>query len=169
MRISKGMTDRQKRFILEFVGRANGNATAAARLAGFKDAHNEAWRLKKRPDVAAVIAGILSERAMESVEVLARLADQARGAGAYIRSEGGTVTVDVESLLRDGLGHLIKQTRKTKFGTEVEFYDSQAALVQIGRHHKLFTDRVEQDDPDLNTKIERELAKLAAGGEGTNA
>ena len=54
--------------------------------------------------------------------------------------------LNIERMIADGKGHLIKKF-KAEAGmlTEVEFYDSQAALIALGRHHKLFTDRIEAD------------------------
>lgn len=40
-------------------------------------------------------------------------------------------------------GHLIKSITNTKFGPRLELHDGQTALVNIGRHHKLFVDQSE--------------------------
>jgi hypothetical protein len=81
---------------------------------------------------------------MGADEVLQRLGDQARASYApYITDSG---TVDLAGLLAAGLGHLIKSTKRDRWGAvTVEFYDAQSALTLIGRHHALFTDRMEQD------------------------
>ena len=54
--------------------------------------------------------------------------------------------LNIERMIADGKGHLIKKF-KAEAGmlTEVEFYDAQAALIALGRHHKLFTDKIEAD------------------------
>jgi len=49
-------------------------------------------------------------------------------------------SVDLETMKLDGKMHLVKKVKPTKYGLEVEFHDAQTALVNIGRHHKLFTD-----------------------------
>jgi hypothetical protein len=38
-------------------------------------------------------------------------------------------------------GHLIKAITNTRYGPRIEMHDGQVALVQVGRHHKLFTDQ----------------------------
>lgn len=54
--------------------------------------------------------------------------------------------LNIERMIADGRGHLIKEL-KAEAGMlcEVKFYDAQAALIQLGRHHKLFTDKIEAD------------------------
>lgn len=79
---------------------------------------------------------------MGADEVLHRLAEQARAGYADFINEAGDV--DLGALLAAGKGHLIKKTRKDKDqNVIVEFYDAQAALVQVGRHFGLFTDNVD--------------------------
>lgn len=51
--------------------------------------------------------------------------------------------VDIVAMERDGKKHLIKSIKPTQWGKAIEFYDAQAARMQIGKHHKLFTDKVE--------------------------
>jgi len=81
---------------------------------------------------------------MDADEVLARLADQARGNIAdFMNTEVPGGIIDLEKAQELGLTHLIKSISWTKQGVKVELYDAQAALVHIGRHLKLFTDRVE--------------------------
>lgn len=71
-------------------------------------------------------------------EVLLRLAEQARAEySAYLQIDG---TVDLARLLQDGKGHLIKGIKETAHGRTIEFYDGQAALVHLGKHHGLFKD-----------------------------
>lgn len=122
------------------------NATEAAKRAGYSDqtAISQGSRLLTNVDVQAYIAQRLKEKAMTADEVLQRLGDQARAPYApYITDDG---TVDLGGLLSAGLGHLIKSTKRDRWGAvTVEFYDAQAALTLIGRHHALFTDKVEQD------------------------
>lgn len=133
------MLEREIAFINHYCGASNCNATDAARRAGYSDARNEGYRLKRREDVATAIAERFAEAAMPPEECLRRLAEQARGIGAYLRiGRGGTVRVDMTALLNDGLGHLVKGRKKTRYGEEIEFYDAQTALVQIAKHLKLF-------------------------------
>lgn len=117
------------------------NATEAARRADYK------WPNKVGPKKIEKfrdkIQQRLSEAAMGADEVLARLAEIARGEhGQYITETG---SVNFVQLVEDGKAYLIKSIRDTAQGKSIEFYDGQKALVDIGRHHQLFTDRLEHD------------------------
>jgi hypothetical protein len=147
------LTVKQRDFIRYYLGRANGNATVAARLAGYGSPKERGCELTHNPTVAAEIKRVLDERAMPANDVLARLADQARGPSIYLRAAGERVYIDAEGMLEDGMGHLIKGVKETvtKDGDRIqtiEFADSQAALVHLGRHHKLFTDKAEVTGAD---------------------
>lgn len=58
------------------------------------------------------------------------------------------IGVDVESMIADDKVHLIKGVKHTPNGINIEFYDAQSALVHVGRHHKLFTDKSEVTGKD---------------------
>lgn len=122
------------------------NATDAYQAAYPKSSRDSARRdgsrLLTNADIAEEIQRRIAERTMTADEVLVRLAEQARSDySAYLMSDG---TVDLPRLLADGKGHLIKGIKETQYGRNIEFYDGQAALVHIGKHHKLFTDQVQQ-------------------------
>jgi len=112
--------------------------------------------LKENPEIAEYVQQRLTETAMSANEVLMRLAEQARGdIGEYIVKDGGSFTIDIESAKESKRTHLIKKLTQRRFvrttddyrdeetTITVEMYDAQAALVQLGKHHKLFTDKVE--------------------------
>ena len=84
---------------------------------------------------------------MQANEALVRLSDQARfdpGPFVYRHEESDKeLVIDWEKLVEARLTHLVKAVYLTKYGTRIEFHDSQRALELIGKHHKLFTDRVE--------------------------
>lgn len=95
-----------------------------------------------------------------------RLAEQARGdIGDFLTvAPGGAVELDL-SKAADKI-HLIRRvrqrrtTRTTKEGVidktvwTLELYDAQAALIHIGKQHKLFTDRVERDATDWIVRVQ---------------
>ena len=137
------------------------NATEAAKAAGYspKTAYSIGWENLRKPEIAEAIKRRLSETAMTSDEVLMRLADQARGdMGIFLAKDGDRITIDLVGMKEAGKAHLIKRItqttrrRTTKDATEeeattsLELYDAQAALVQIGKHHKLFTDKLEVEN-----------------------
>ena len=140
--------------------------------------------LRENPEVAEYVKLRLSEAAMSADEVLMRLAEQARGAHSeYIQEDG---TIDIESMVKKGKAHLIKKISYTKGRKEYEFHDAQAALIQLGKHHKLFVDRQEVTgkdggpiEHDYRGELLKKLADLAGkpgrtvaskdGGESTTS
>lgn len=76
----ESLPKRRKDFVDAYIGKANGNAAEAARLAGYskKSAAVIACRLMREPDVQAGMTARLNELAMGAEEVVARLTQQAR-------------------------------------------------------------------------------------------
>lgn len=138
--MSDGLTDKRQRFIEEYPACLNG--AEAARRAGFaaSGARQEAHRLLTNADIRAAIDAKLAESVMPPNEILARLTDQARTSIAdFFAVKGRGLTLDLKKAADLGVLHLIKKYSKTKQGTTVEFYDTQAALVQLGKHYGLWS------------------------------
>ena len=140
------LTRQRRKFVEEYLACWCG--AEAARRAGYsaRTAGVLACRMLKDPDIAALIQARIAEKTMTADEALLRLAEQARGEqAAYLRADG---TVDLERLLADRKGHLIKGMKWTQRGDlVVEFYDAQRALELIGRRLGLFVDRQELSGP----------------------
>lgn len=148
------LSNKQKAFIEEYLH--DFNATQAAIRAGYseKTAYNIGWENVRKREIAEAISRRLQEKAMSADEVLLRLADQARGTMedfVFLRDDGEFV-VDLAKAQDAGKLHLVKELTETKrvdkdgiieIKTAIKLYDSHAALVDLGRHHKLFTDQVE--------------------------
>jgi phage terminase small subunit len=139
------LSAKQKAFINEYL--SDFNATRAAQRAGYGGDDNTlavtGSRLLRIDKVAEAIAARMQEKAMGPDEVLRRLAEQARAEySAYLTPDGA---VDFARLIADGKGHLVKGIKDTAQGRNIEFHDAQAALVHIGKHHKLFTEKVEME------------------------
>ena len=142
--IVTNLSHKQRTFLLMYL--QHGNATQAAREAGYASPEKQGPRLCKNPKIQEVIADYFREQEMAAVEVVARLSAQARaGYAAYLQNDG---SVDLAGMIADGLGHLVKGTKETQWGLQVEFYDAQSALVHVGRYHGLFKDRQEHLFPD---------------------
>lgn len=161
------LSAKQQAFISEYL--ACWNASQAALAAGYsaRTARKIGSENLTKPDIQAAIKARLAEKAMTADEVLARLAEHARGSMAeFIRvSESGTAWLDLRAAKEAGKLHLIKsyQDASDKFGAKLELYDAQAALALLGRAHKLFTDRTEHDlAPDLKADAKDRLAQLLA-------
>lgn len=132
------LSGKQKAFVNHYL--TDFNATRAAERAGYKGNDNTlavtGYDLLRNPKIEEVISKRLSAQAMGPDEVLMRLGEQARNEhGKYISASG---IVNLPQLIADGKGHLIKGIKETQYGKNVEFYDAQAALVHIGKHHGLF-------------------------------
>lgn len=160
-----GLTLKQRKFVEAYLGRANGNATEAARLAGYACPGSVGHENLSKPEIQHVIQRRLKENVMSADEVLARLADDARCSMAYFISiKGGQVSLDLEKAERMGKMHLITELAPTRYGWKIKLRDGQAALIQLGRYYGLFKDRqqVELSLEDLDAMIEAEQKRLGA-------
>lgn len=167
------LTKLQEAFIDAYLGKANFNATEAARLAKYKGngrtLASVGWENLRKPEIAEEIKKRLQNKAMGSDETLVRLGEHARADyKPYLNKDG---EVDMKSLLDDDKGHLIKGIKKTKYGNQVEFYSSQSALALIAKHHGLLVDKVEQRNTnieiDFNSLNDDQVKRLANGEDAT--
>lgn len=128
------------------------NATRAAKMAGYspKTAGSQGHELLKKPEIASRVRERMTENAMATDEVLARMAHHARGdIGELV--DPATMTLDLKKAVEQGATNLIKKIKQTTITgddkqTEIfefEMYDAQAALVQLGKHLGLFSTRLE--------------------------
>lgn len=150
-----GLTNRQRVFVEEYL--SCWNATEAAKRAGFAHPNMAGPRLILKDSIRELVEQRISEKAMSADEVLTRLAEHARGdMGDFLDISSMGFQVDLSDAVEKGLTHLIKKVKQRTTTTlskdgvetetsdiEIELYDAQAALVQIGRHHKLFTDKTD--------------------------
>lgn len=150
------LTNLQKEFINQYFicGR---NATEAIMRAGYKakdraTAAAMGYENLRKLHISEAIEERLKESAMGANEVLFLLSEQARSSVDDFLDRFGIPSV--EKARASGKMHLIKKikTKTTYIGEdtiveqEFELYDAQSALVQLGRFHKLFTDKVEFTD-----------------------
>ncbi len=151
------MTAKEQLFIDYYLGRANYNASKAARLAGYslRTAAVIGWENLQKPLIQAAIQKRIAEAAMGADEVLARLADHARASLDDFLAEDGSL--DLAAAREAGKMHLLREyaceeVREAGADDElpsmvrkqrIKVVDAQAALVTLGRHHKLWVDRQE--------------------------
>jgi hypothetical protein len=90
----------------------------------------------------------IEQRRMSSDEVIARLSDHARGSMSDFLTieEDGAARVDLAKAKRANRLHLLRRVRVGEKSVEVDLYDAQEALIQLGRHYRLFVDRVQTED-----------------------
>lgn len=157
------LTPLQRRWLIEYLSQTGTpNATQAYIDAGgtAQNPGKVAYKIRHHPDVIAAIDEYFHAQEMSAREVVARLSEQAAAVyGQYLHydPERGEIYCDLEQLLADGYGHLIKKVGYDRTGTEsavqvVEFYDAHTALVDVGKYHGLFGPSGSEDDP-LHTRI----------------
>ena len=139
------LTGKQQAFVDEYL--KTRNATKAAIAAGYsaKTAYSIGSENLKKPEIDEVIRQRTTENAMSADEVASLLAEQARAdMGDFVRFYPGSKlpVLDLAKAYESGKMRLVK---KLKFlpdgGVEFELYDAQAAMVQVGKIHKMFTDK----------------------------
>jgi len=198
--MASGLTARQANFVNEYL--IWFNATKAAKLAGYTGNNNTlavtGYELLRNPKISEAISRRLSESAMSADEVLMRQAEIARSdIGEFLeQTEDGEVSIRLTDAKTNApkRTHLIKRitqrkvvrTMKDMTETEttltLELHDAQAAQVQLGKHHKLWTDRIEEKAEveikninDITERLAGRIASLAtrigtptiAGGDST--
>lgn len=166
------MNAKQQAFVAEYL--KDFNATQAAIRAGYSvhTAYAIGHENLRKPEIEAEIQRHLAERCMSADEVLIRLGEMARAtiddfADIHEGVNHG-VYINFNKAKERGKLHLIKKIKYTDEGMpEIELYDSQAALVHLGKHHKLFTDKVEHDLSDRASETAAALiAAFQAGASG---
>jgi len=173
-------TNKQKAFIEHYL--TCWNATQAALEAGYSErsAGSIGNENLQKPEIRQMIEARLRDLQIQADEVLVRLSQQARfDPLKYALIVGmDQVSIDLTKIRADGLGHMVKKLSYDKNGNlTIEFYDSQAALVHLGRHHALFTDKVAPTDPTgesawnpysglSNDELDAELERLEQRREG---
>ena len=152
--MDKKLTPKQRAFVEHYL--ESWNATKAARRAGYRGNSNTlavvGWENLRKPKISAEIERRIAEKAMSADEVLLRLGQQARANIADVLSfSGAQIMLDPEKLAE--FGHLIKSVSNTSHGLTVTLHDAQKALVHIGRHYALFTDKPKVDDTDWRATV----------------
>lgn len=123
----------------------------AARRVGSKSPRMYAHRMLSNVNVQAEIDKRLTRHKMSAAMVLARLSDMAMSNIADFADIS-----DASDLKKyRHKAHVIKKFKKTVHHTrdnetfttiELELYGADSALVNLGRHYKLFTDSIKVDD-----------------------
>jgi len=148
----KKLTSKRRVFVEAYL--KTWNATKAATIADYAHPGSQGHSLLKIIEIQAEIEKRLAEMAMDADEVLARLSEQASvNIGDFIiksvyEDENGEELHSLKlnwDMIKEK-GHLIKKITHNQYGPLIELHDGQAALVHMGRHHKLFTDKHEVEN-----------------------
>jgi phage terminase small subunit len=147
----ESLTERERAFVLAYTGEARLNAMEAARIAGYANPSANAWAIRRREDVAKAIEERLRSRHLTADEVLDEIAEVARqDLSRFITvNSRGQVALDFKKAKESGALRNVAGYEYNKQGRLVlKFHDKMTALQALGRHHKLFTDRVETSNPE---------------------
>lgn len=162
--MAEKLTAKQQSFVSAYL--ANGfNATRAAIEAGYseKTAYSIGWENLRKPEIKSAIDEALAMYAMPKNEVLARLADHARGTMADFLNDGRE-TLDLAKADRASRLHLVKKfTHNIGKETEnisIELYDAQSALVQLAKVHGLLIDKTALTTPDGKEPFSLEIKSI---------
>jgi hypothetical protein len=159
---AEGLTFKQRLFVAFYLGQANGNATEAARMAGYATPHPEGARLLRNATVRAAVDAHLAHAAMSADEILARLSEIASvDMGDFITVHSRGHRLDLKKAKNAGKLHLVKKLIPTKNGLSIELQDAFAALVQLARYHGLFVDRSDDRPASTESLADPEAAKRA--------
>jgi phage terminase small subunit len=161
------LSDKQKAFVEAYLTCWNGYK--AAITAGYSEAsaRHQASRLLSYDNIHEAIQARLAELKMSADEVLTRLSEHARGSIADFvtvsepstdledatdaqdaKAIAGGWRLDLLRAQQAGKLHLIKKLKSGQWGPEIELHDPQAALALLGKHHKLFVEKIEHTGAD---------------------
>lgn len=121
---SKRLTPKQRRFADAYLGDAKGNATEAARIAGYADPQQSGWMNKTNVEIRAYIDARLDAETLTSAEVLAELTDVARAEWRDFLQVKRSLDGEILDVRMDLSGKI-------------------KALELLGKYHKLFADRID--------------------------
>lgn len=117
------LTLKQEAFVAAYLGAARGNATEAARMAGYKQPRQEGSRLLSNADIAARVSQHVAEKFADADRILEKLAEIAFAPSFEF----------VEVLSRDKSGKPIK--------VKMDLSNQVKTLELLGKHVGLFVDR----------------------------
>lgn len=149
------LTDKQRLFVEYYIQCLN--ATEAARLAGYQGDDvtlaSIGYENLRKPQIRAAIDQRLKEYHLSADEVLSGLSDIARSSIAdFVNPSGYIDLIEADKRGKLHMARKIKRTvRRDKDGgetetIEIELYDKKDALIQLGRYHQLFVDRMKVED-----------------------
>ena len=147
------MTDKQTRFVEEYL--VDCNATQAAVRAGYspKTAHAIGWENLRKPEIRTGVRALLNQLTMSSAEAAMRLTRWGRGSiASFVRlTADGEAVVDLSTAEAQAALDLVRRikqtehTRRSRDGfeyttvrTEIELHDAKDAVIQMAKLHGMF-------------------------------
>jgi phage terminase small subunit len=178
-----GLTFKQRLFVEAYLGESRGNATDAARVAGYRNPNQVGPRLSVKVGIQAAIDARLDSAALTTSRLLAILSDHATASiEDFGRVDESGFVLDLARAGRRGRLHCIKKLkpvkvevddgqtddhgrpiRKTVTRYEIELHDAQAAIEKLGKYRGMW----KADDRGTHSDAEnfiRAVAAIAAQG-----
>lgn len=179
------LSNKQRRFVDEYL--IDLNATQAAIRAGYKpkwvttnvtkllENTNVKEYLTERQSALSERTGITQDRVLKELAKIG-FADIRKAVkwsptlgelviGENIMQTNGVMLIDSEKL-DDDTAAAISEVGQTRDGIKIKFHDKRAALVDIGRHLGMFTDKVEHTGKDgepiqLESKVKIDTSNMS--------
>lgn len=139
------LTTKQRLFVEYYLGVSKGNATDAARRAGYAAPNTAGPRLLVNAGIRPFVERRLEEAALSSDRILKRLSEIAEGGvGDFVVIKSkGRLGFDFNRARKAGKFGLLKKVKETLHGVEIECHDPLRALELLGKYRGLLKDQVE--------------------------
>lgn len=179
------MTVKERQFVSYYLGKAQGNGTLAATMAGYTQPGQTAYRLLKKGQISRAVDARLAKAEISADEVLARLSVLAQtDATDFLTFDPDShpnkpPRLDFRKAKRRGRLCAIKKLKATRVDrgddseplevVEVEFHDPHKALALLGKFHGLFDDKSDDKQTKSTSEAlsilrERQQRKRLTGG-----
>jgi hypothetical protein len=149
------MTLKQKLFVVYYLGVSNGNATDAARRAGFAWPDKAGPKLVGKSSIRAAIDAKVVSAALPADELLARLSEVVQAdlldfVNLDSKAKRPVTMATLRRLKRQGKGHLIKKLRFKNGDIYIELEPKYGAAVKLGEFLGLW----DRDRPPESSIVE---------------
>ena len=143
-------------FVSYYLGVSAGNATDAARRAGYSHPDVLGPRLVKKSSVSAAINARLDQVALTADQILARLSEVATGGVSDFLevTESGYPRFDFARAKKRGKMKLLRKFKQTETGVEIEAHDPIKALDMLGKFRRLWSDKPDDGDKKVHVRVE---------------
>lgn len=157
------LTYKQRLFVEAYLGVAGGNASEAARIAGYCNPGQAGHDTLKKHEIQAAIDARLADAAMPANEILARLSEIASGDLGFFLSidNSGEWKVDLKRAKKASKTKLLRKIKAGKDGPEIEIHNPVDALKQLGLYHGLWTGEASKGKAMNRRQIVQEAKKRA--------
>ena len=146
------LTDKQKRFVEEYL--VDLNATQAAIRAGYKEktARSIGQENLTKPDIQEAIQAAMDERSKRTGITQDRVLQELAAIGFskatdFAQIRGGAVRLTETDDLADEQKRAVAGIKEGKYGIELKLHDKIHALHLIGQHLGMFGSKANEPDP----------------------